>query len=76
MPFGGWNDDYHEQIFKPAIREAGMEPHRAHDLHGPGAIVQDIWAYTNAATMALADLAPYEPQCALRARGCLLAGLQ
>ena len=37
MPFGGWNDEYHEHIFKPALLEAGMEPHRADvflALHG------------------------------------------
>jgi hypothetical protein len=42
MPFEGWNDEYYEHIFKPAILEAGMEPHRADHLYRPGAIVQDI----------------------------------
>jgi hypothetical protein len=61
MPFGGWNDEYYEQIFKPAILEAGMEPHRADDLYRPGAIVQDIWAYTKAAMIVLADLSHKNP---------------
>jgi hypothetical protein len=55
MLFGGWNDEHYEQI-KPAILEAGMEPHRADDLDRPGAIVQDMWAHMIAATNVLADL--------------------
>jgi hypothetical protein len=44
MPFGGWLDDYYQDIYCPAIEAAGLEPHRADDLFRPSTIVNDIWA--------------------------------
>ena len=31
MPFGGWFDSYHSDIYIPAIEKAGFEPTRADD---------------------------------------------
>lgn len=61
MPFGGWLDDYYESIYRPAIRNAGLEPHRADDLFRPSTIVKDIWAYTRTARLLLADLTGKNP---------------
>ena len=56
MPFGGWFDDYYASVYKPAIEAAGLKPKRADDLYRPSTIVNDIWTYTRAAKLVLADL--------------------
>jgi len=61
MPFGGWLDDYYQDIYRPAIDAAGLEPHRADDLFRPSTIVNDIWAYTKRARLVLADLSGKNP---------------
>ncbi len=61
MPFGGWLDDYYQEIYCPAIDEAGLTPHRADDLFRPSTIVNDIWAYTKKARLVLADLSGKNP---------------
>jgi hypothetical protein len=61
MPFGGWLDDYYLDIYSPAIKGAGLEPHRADDLFRPSTIVHDIWAYTKKARLILADLSGKNP---------------
>ncbi|MDH5669339.1 MAG: hypothetical protein OEY86_15140 [Nitrospira sp.] len=61
MPFGGWLDDYYQDIYCPAINAAGLEPHRADDLFSPSSIVNDIWTYTKKARLILADLSGKNP---------------
>lgn len=61
MPFGGWLDDYYQDIYCPAITAAGLDPHRADDLFRPSSIVNDIWAYTKKARIVLADLSGKNP---------------
>jgi len=61
MPFGGWFDKYYTEVYKPAIIEAGFDPQRADDLYRPGNIVNDIWNYTKAADVILADLTSKNP---------------
>jgi hypothetical protein len=61
MPFGEWFDYYYENIFCPAIEDAGLVPRRADDLYRPSAIVHDIWALTQSAKMVLADLSGKNP---------------
>jgi len=61
MPYGGWFDEYYEQIFLPAITSAGLVPKRADDLYRPSAIVHDIWLYTKRAKLILADLSEKNP---------------
>ncbi len=56
MPFGGWNNHYYLDIFRPAIEDAGLTPRRADDIFRPGTIVNDIWACTKEAKIILADL--------------------
>jgi hypothetical protein len=61
MPFGGWGDDYFEEIYKPAVDSSNLEVHRADDLFRPSTIVHDIWAYTKRAKLLLADLTGRNP---------------
>lgn len=61
MPFGGWFDDYYESVYKPAIEASGLKPKRADDLYRPSTIVTDIWSYTKAAKLVLADLTGKNP---------------
>jgi hypothetical protein len=61
MPFGGWLDDYYAEIYVPAIKAAGLEPHRADDLFRPSTIVNDIWDYTKKSRVLLADLTGKNP---------------
>lgn len=61
MPFGGYLDDYYLEIYVPAIKAAGLTPHRADDLFRPSTIVNDIWDYTKRARVLLADLTGKNP---------------
>lgn len=61
MPFHGWFNDYYDKIYCPAIRNAGLEPHRADDLYAPNNVVSDIWKYTQNAQIILADLTGKNP---------------
>jgi len=61
MPFGGWFDKYYEEIYQPAITDAGLEPHRADDVYRPGTVVHDIWQFTKEAKVILADLTGKNP---------------
>jgi hypothetical protein len=61
MPFGGRFDEYYERLYRPAIHDAGLKPCRADDLNRPSAIINDIWAYTNAAKVILAELTGKNP---------------
>src|SRR5690349_20368297 len=61
MPFGGWFDDYYDDLYCPAIRAAGLEPKRADDLYRPSTIINDIWSYTQSAKIILADLTGKNP---------------
>jgi hypothetical protein len=60
-PFGGWHDDYHRDIFCPAIKQAGLEPARADDLFRSSNIVHDIWHLVATARVLLADLTGKNP---------------
>ena len=61
MPFGGWFDDYYEQIYLPAIQSSGLVAKRADDLFRPSAIVHDIWELTKQAKVVLAELSGRNP---------------
>lgn len=61
MPFGGYFDQYYNDIYCTAITRSGMTPKRADDLYRPSNIVQDIWGYTKKAKIILADLSTKNP---------------
>jgi hypothetical protein len=61
MPFGDWADFYYDNIFRPAVDNAGLTPRRADDLYRPSAIVHDIWELTQTARLLLADLTGKNP---------------
>jgi len=56
MPFGEWFDKYYQEIFVPAIKEAGFEPVRADELFSTGTVVEQIWEQIRKARVLLADL--------------------
>lgn len=56
MPFGGWFDQYWEQIYRPAIEAAKLRPRRADDVFRSGSIMSDIWRYTRLSDVILSDL--------------------
>jgi len=56
MPFGAWFDRYYQDIYVPAIKEAGFEPVRADELFTTGSVVEQIWEQIEKARVLLADL--------------------
>jgi len=56
MPFGAWFDRYYQDIYAPAIKEAGFEPVRADELFTTGSVVEQIWEQIQKAKVLLADL--------------------
>lgn len=56
MPFGEWFDRYYQEIYVPAIKEAGFEPVRADELFTTGSVVEQIWDQIEKAKLLLADL--------------------
>lgn len=56
MPFGEWFDRYYQEIYVPAIKEAGFEPMRADELFTTGSVVEQIWDQIEKAKLLLADL--------------------
>jgi hypothetical protein len=56
MPFGEWFDRYYQEIYVPAIREAGFEPVRADELFTTGSVVEQVWDQIVKAKLLLADL--------------------
>jgi hypothetical protein len=56
MPFGAWFDRYYQEIYAPAIKEAGFEPVRADELFTTGSVVEQIWDQIEKAKLLLADL--------------------
>ena len=61
MPFGGWFDNYFENIYSPAILNADLIPKRADNIFRPGSIMKDIWELTKDAKILLADLTTRNP---------------
>jgi hypothetical protein len=61
MPFGSWFDRYYQEIYVPAIREAGYEPIRADELFSTGSVVEQIWEQIEKAKLLLADVSGKNP---------------
>ena len=61
MPFGEWFDRYYQEIYVPAIKEAGFEPVRADELFTTGSVVEQIWEQIEKAKLLLADLSGKNP---------------
>lgn len=61
MPFGGWFDRYYQEIYVPAIKEAGLEPIRADELFNTGSVVEQIWEQIDKSKVLLADLTGKNP---------------
>lgn len=61
MPFGEWFDRYYQDIYVPAIKDAGFEPVRADELFTTGSVVEQIWEQIEKAKLLLADLSGKNP---------------
>lgn len=61
MPFGDWFDRYYQEIYAPAIKEAGYEPVRADEVFTTGSVVEQIWDEISNAKVLLADLTDKNP---------------
>lgn len=61
MPFGEWFDRYYQEIYVPAIKEAGFEPVRADELFTTGSVVEQIWEQIEKSKLLLADLSGKNP---------------
>ncbi len=61
MPFGGWFDRYYQEVYVPAIKDAGLEPARADELFSTGSVMEQIWEQISKAKVLLADLTDKNP---------------
>jgi len=61
MPFGEWFDRYYQEIYVPAIKEAGFERVRADELFTTGSAVEQMWEQIEKAKLLLADLTGKNP---------------
>lgn len=61
MPFGAWFDRYYQEIYVPAIKDAGFEPVRADELFTTGSVVEQIWEQIEKAKLLIADLSGKNP---------------
>lgn len=61
MPFGSWFDRYYQEIYVPAIKEAGFEPVRADELFSTGSVMEQIWEQIEKAKLLLADVSGKNP---------------
>src|SRR5205814_243456 len=43
MPFGEWFDRYYNEIYIPALKDAGFEPIRADGLFTSGSVMEQIY---------------------------------
>ena len=61
MPFGQWYDRYYQEIYIPAIRDAGFEPIRADELFSTGSVVEQIWEQIEKSKVLLAEVTDKNP---------------
>ena len=56
MPFGQWADQYYNEIYIPAIRDASFEPIRADEIFVTGSVMEQIWEQITRSKVLLAEL--------------------
>jgi hypothetical protein len=56
MPFGKVFDRYYERVYRPAIVDAGLEPHRADEIFTPGPFMRNVVLGILKSSIVLADL--------------------
>lgn len=62
QPFGGYLGTYYEEIFKPAITQAGLTPVRADDdIFATGKIMDQVWRGIRQAKVLVAELTSKNP---------------
>lgn len=65
MPFGVWFDRCYQEIYGPAIKEAGFEPVRADELFSTGSVVKQIWEQIEKASFCLLTYQGRMPTCSM-----------
>jgi len=62
MPFTDPHSTYYEQIYKPAVEKAGLQPVRADaEIFGAGKITDQVWQGIKAAKILVAELTTRNP---------------
>jgi hypothetical protein len=62
MPFTDPHSTYYDQIYKPAIEKAGLQPLRADaEIFGAGKAMDQVWQGINAAKVLVAELTTRNP---------------
>jgi nucleoside 2-deoxyribosyltransferase len=62
MPFADPHSTYYEQIYKPAVDKAGLQPVRADaEIFGAGKITDQVWQGIKAAKVLIAELTTRNP---------------
>jgi|KBSSwiStaDraftv2_1062776.scaffolds.fasta_scaffold79743_2 hypothetical protein len=56
MPFGGPRDRYYNDVYAPAISEAGIRPRRADEISSAGSVLQNIVELLSQCSVVLADI--------------------
>ena len=56
MPFGGHWDTYYNEVYKPAILQAGIRPVRADEAFSAGSVLKDIVEFLLQCRVVLADI--------------------
>jgi hypothetical protein len=62
QPFSGTLGTYYESVYKPAIKQAGLEPIRADDsIFGAGKVIDQMWRSISDAKVLIAELTTKNP---------------
>jgi nucleoside 2-deoxyribosyltransferase len=61
MPFSAPFNEYYEQVFKPAVIEAGFKPYRADEIYGSRPFMQDILDSIKKSDVILAEITGRNP---------------
>ena len=56
MPFAGHWQEYYDEIYSPAISDAGLNPVRADEIFSAGSILKDIVEHLSKCSVVLADI--------------------
>src|SRR6185312_13473672 len=56
MPFGSYYDMYFNELYSPAIKDAGLDPERADSIFTTGTVMEQIWDRIKKASVLVAEL--------------------
>lgn len=61
MPFGNYYDMYFNDLYSPAIKDAGLDPERADSIFTTGTVMEQIWERIKKASVLVAELTGKNP---------------